>query len=215
MDFTIPINDPDVDSLDLFEEDKPEFDTNIQCGQKPRNELEIAEDTLKDIRNLNKQKYPLLTMVTLLKYQRRTSPNNGILKVSFKGNVGPKENSDITQTIDNKLRETKETLNNYILELVNNKISEIDKQLNDTYVRNLEVIGVTTSLSGEARNRLMKETREINYEFTQKLKVFSESLKPRKQHVPRKEYNKKPNNSKPKSNKSVLLELAELLSKHN
>ncbi len=65
MDFSIPINmDNSPNSPDSNQMD--DDDHVIPPGQKQRSEMEIANDTVRDIKSLNKRRYPLLTLVKLL-----------------------------------------------------------------------------------------------------------------------------------------------------
>ncbi|CAC5423894.1 unnamed protein product [Mytilus coruscus] len=181
---------------------------------------QIAEDATKDITKLNKQRYPLLTLVSLMKYQRKSNTRNGVLNVSFKGSVGLKENSDITNSIDNTILTSKDKLYTSILETLTNKISDIGRQLNLTYSENMDIIGTQTALSGEARTKLSSKSKEINEQFTHKLKVFTASLKPRngnqnyQTRTDNQRYQKK-TWTKPKADKNLLKELQDLVAKLN
>ena len=67
MDFTISTENLDSDeNLDLND------DFEIPCSQQPWDEMKIAEDGIKRITELNKRRYPLLTMKTLLEFQKKT-----------------------------------------------------------------------------------------------------------------------------------------------
>lgn len=105
---------------------------------------------------------------------------------------------------------------------VRTKISDIGRQLNQTYSENMEIIGTETAQSGEARTRLSSKSKDINEHFTHKLKVYTASLKPRTDNQP---YQKRAENqsyqkktwttSKPKADKHVLRELQDLVAKLN
>ncbi|CAG2196699.1 unnamed protein product [Mytilus edulis] len=136
VDFNIVIeNDENTDT----NEDNNSEVNDIPSGQIPRNEIQIAEDTIRDINKLNKQRYPLLTLVSLMKYQKKCNTRNGVLNVSFKGSVGAKENSEITASINNAIQTSKDTLYASILETLTTKISDIGRQLNQTYSENMEI----------------------------------------------------------------------------
>ncbi|CAG2216077.1 unnamed protein product [Mytilus edulis] len=219
VDFNIVIeNDENTDT----NEDNNSEVNDIPSGQIPRNEIQIAEDTIRDINKLNKQRYPLLTLVSLMKYQKKCNTRNGVLNVSFKGSVGAKENSEITDSINNAIQTSKDTLYASILETLTTKISDIGRQLNQTYSENMEIIGTETAQSGEARTRLSSKSKDINEHFTHKLKVYTASLKPRTDNQPYKKraenqsYQKKTwTTSKPKADKHVLRELQDLVAKLN
>jgi hypothetical protein len=71
MDFTISTENLDSDeNLDLND------DFEIVCSQQPRDEMKMTEDGIKRMTELNKRRYPLLTMKTLLEFQ------NTLLKFS-------------------------------------------------------------------------------------------------------------------------------------
>ena len=59
----LAISTEDLDLNDDFE---------IPCSQRPMDEMKIAEDGIKRIIERNKRRYPLLTMKTLLEFQKKT-----------------------------------------------------------------------------------------------------------------------------------------------
>ena len=152
-----------------------------------------------------------------------------MLVVSFNGSVGPKENSDTKNAISALVKDSKDKLYESITDTLKVKITELNMQINETYKDNMDIIGVATEASGEARTLLSKKAADINNEYTEKLEVFRQSLRPSIQSkvdtkpTTVKKVNKKLNKNngprrqnsiKENNNVSVLLELAGLLAKH-
>jgi hypothetical protein len=55
--------------------------------------MKMAEGGIKRMTELNKRRYPLLTMKTLLEFQKKHNIKSGLLMIQFNGNVGPKTNN--------------------------------------------------------------------------------------------------------------------------
>ena len=70
-------------------------------------------------------------------------------------------------------------------------------QLNSSVKTNLEIIIIESQAGGNARTKLLSETRTINEEFTERLRQFVQSLKPN--HKP----NNKPPHKKPYARKTT------------
>ncbi|XP_071145130.1 complement C1q-like protein 4 [Mytilus edulis] len=66
MDIKIDI-DIDTDSLDLMDDDMP------PCGQTARSDMEIVQDTIAEVRKLNDTRFPLLTLIHRMKFDRENS----------------------------------------------------------------------------------------------------------------------------------------------
>lgn len=77
-----------------------------------------------------------------MSYQKVCNTRNGVLNESFKESVGQKENSDITNSINNVIQTSKDTLYTSIPETLTSKIQ--------------------TEQSGEARTRLSSTCNYMN-----------------------------------------------------
>ncbi|CAG2192841.1 unnamed protein product [Mytilus edulis] len=211
MDFSISTENLYSDeNLDLND------DFTIPCSQipnsqKPKDEIEIAEEGVQTITELSKRRYPLLTMKTLLEFQKKHSIKSGIISVHFNGNVGPKTNNEVNADINKTLKPAIDNLQDSIIQVLNEHINKLNVMLSDAYTETIESIGVTTEKSGDARNMLNRKSREINDEFEKRLRNYSKSLK----YETRKNT---PSRRKPETKKNgsgqVLNELAKLLAKH-
>ncbi|CAC5378060.1 unnamed protein product [Mytilus coruscus] len=139
MDFDVVINDDE--NTDTNEEDNSEVN-DIPSGQKPRNELQIAEDAIKDITKLNKLRYPLRTLVSLMKYQTC---------VKGKLNLTYSENMDIIVTQTELSGE------------VSTKLSSKSKEINEHFTHKLKVFKASLQPRNDNQN-YQKRTDNQSYQ---------------------------------------------------
>ena len=173
--------------------------------------MKIAEDGIKMMTELNKRRYPLLTMKTLLEFQKKHNIKSGLLVIQFNGNVGPKTNNEVSTDINKVVKPAVDSLQDSIISVLKEHIDKLNNKINSTYAETFETIGIHTERSGEARNLMSRKSREINMDYEKKrLNNYCKNLKPDTQtNAPTK---KKP--SAKKNENSVLTELAKLIAKH-
>jgi hypothetical protein len=165
MDFTISTENLDSDeNLDLND------DFEIVCSQQPRDEMKMAEDGIKRMTELNKRRYPLLTMKTLLEFQKKHNIKSGLLVIQFNGNVGPKTNNEVSTDINKMVKPAVDSLQNSIISVLKEHIDKLNNKINSTYAETLETIGIHTERRGEARNLMSRKSREINMDYEKRLK---------------------------------------------
>ena len=162
MDFTISTENLDSDeNLDLND------DFEIVCGQQPRDEVKMAEDGIKRMTELNKRRYPLLTMKTLLEFQKKHNIKSGLLVIQFNG---PKTNNEVSTNINKMVKPAVDSLQDSIISVLKEHIDKLNNKINSTYAETLETIGIYTERRGEARNLMSRKSREINMDYEKRLK---------------------------------------------
>jgi hypothetical protein len=162
MDFTISTENLDSDeNLDLND------DFEIVCGQQPRDEVKMAEDGIKRMTELNKRRYPLLTMKTLLEFQKKHNIKSGLLVIQFNG---PKTNNEFSTDINKMVKPAVDSLQDSIISVLKEHIDKLNNKINSTYAETLESIGIYTERRGEARNLMSRKSREINMDYEKRLK---------------------------------------------
>jgi DNA-binding protein YbaB len=162
MDFTISTENLDSDeNLDLND------DFEIVCGQQPRDEVKMAEDGIKRMTELNKRRYPLLTMKTLLEFQKKHNIKSGLLVIQFNG---PKTNNEVSTDINKMVKPAVDSLQDSIISVLKEHIDKLNNKINSTYAETLETIGIYTERRGEARNLMSRKSREINIDYEKRLK---------------------------------------------
>ena len=162
MDFTISTENLDSDeNLDLND------DFEIVCGQQPRDEVKMAEDGIKRMTELNKRRYPLLTMKTLLEFQKKHNIKSGLLVIQFNG---PKTNNEVSTDINKMVKPAVDSLQDSIISVLKEHIDKLNNKINSTYAETLESIGIYTERRGEARNLMSRKSREINMDYEKRLK---------------------------------------------
>jgi DNA-binding protein YbaB len=162
MDFTISTENLDSDeNLDLND------DFEIVCGQQPRDEVKMAEDGIKRMTELNKRRYPLLTMKTLLEFQKKHNIKSGLLVIQFNG---PKTNNEVSTDINKMVKPAVDSLQDSIISVLKEHIDKLNNKINSTYAETLETIGIYTERRGEARNLMSRKSREINMDYEKRLK---------------------------------------------
>lgn len=202
IDYSINLAD-DPDTLDLE-------DNGIPSGQKIRTEDQIAEDGIKDFRRISQIRYPLLTMVEVLKYNANLGKIPPFIQVNFSGNLGDKENKEaMKNTIDDLFKRDGLELADAVHNTLKQRITELNERLNQSVKNNIQMISVETQAGGLARSKLLEETRKINEDFTKRLRLFVQSLKP--DHKNHKKPYKKPDEKKRPSNANK--ELSKLMKK--
>lgn len=80
-----------------------------------------------------------------------------------------RKNSDITNSIDNGIQTSKDTMYASILETPTSKISGFGRQLSQSYSTNMDIICTDTKQSGEARTRLSSKSKYMNWKCSQSL----------------------------------------------
>jgi DNA-binding protein YbaB len=162
MDFTISTENLDSDeNLDLND------DFEIVCSQQPRDEMKMAEDGIKRMTELNKRRYPLLTMKTLLEFQKKHNIKSGLLVIQFNG---PKTNNEVSTDINKMVKPAVDSLQDSIISVLKEHIDKLNNKINSTYAETLETIGIYTVRRGEARNLMSRKSREINMDYEKRLK---------------------------------------------
>jgi hypothetical protein len=96
---------------------------------------------------LNKRWYPLLTMKTLLAFQKKHNIKSGLLVIQFNGNVGPKTNNEVSTDINKMVKPAVDSLQNSIISVLKEHIDKLNNKINSTYAETLETIGDVVSLT--------------------------------------------------------------------
>ncbi|CAC5408422.1 unnamed protein product [Mytilus coruscus] len=165
MDIKVDI-DIDTDSLDLMDDDMP------PCGQTARSDLKIVQDTISEVRKLNDTRFPLLTLIHRMKFDREND-NFSCLNISFRPNYGNKENCEaLKEPMDKCLIEAKEQAYQSVLSILDTRVQELNSTISTVLNTGISFFDINSPLSGEARTKLAKEANNINEEYTLKLRKF-------------------------------------------
>ncbi|CAG2254616.1 unnamed protein product [Mytilus edulis] len=165
MDIKVDI-DIDSDNLDLMDDDMP------PCGQTARSDMEIVQDTIAEVRKLNDTRFPLLTLIHRMKFDRENSKFS-CLNISFRPNYGNKENSEaLKEPVDKCLIEAKEQTYQSILSILDTRVQELNSTISTVLNTGISYFDINSPPSGEARTKLAKEANNINEEYTLKLRKF-------------------------------------------
>lgn len=172
MDFKYNI-EIDNDNLDLMDDDMP------PCGQTARSESEVLKDTILEVRKLNATRFPLLTLIQRMKFDRENN-NFSCLNISFRPNYGNKENFEALKApVDKCMIEAKEQAYQSIITTLETRVQELNSTIGELLTSGISAIDITSPPGGEARTTLTKEANSINDEYTLKLRTFITDMRNR------------------------------------